>query len=75
MSTLSLRDMQLDLEQSAAYFESVSKILHGHAIYLKGLRTECRQEDLKLLESHASNLEKSMMYIKSAASRIAKGQR
>jgi hypothetical protein len=75
MSILSLKDMRLDLEQSAAYFESLSQIFDGHATYLKAQSTECGNEDLKLLESHAGNLAKSMTYIKSAALRIAKGTR
>ena len=71
MSTLSLKDMQLDLEDSAAYFDSLTQFLEGHAIYLKAQRVVCRQEDLNLLESHAGNLALSVSYIKNAALRIA----
>jgi len=72
MSTLSLKDMQLDLEDSAAYFDSLSQFLEGHAMYLKAQKVVCRQEDLMLLESHAGNLANSVSYIKSAALRIAR---
>lgn len=75
MSTISLKDMQLDLEDSAAYFDSLSQFLEGHAIYLKAQRAVCRQEDLKLLESHAGSLATSVTYIRTAASRIARRAR
>ena len=72
MPTISLSDMQLDIEKSAAYFESLSRVLDGHALYLRAQNAVCRQEDLRLIEGQVGSLSVSVSYLKSAALRIAK---
>ncbi|WP_296254468.1 MULTISPECIES: hypothetical protein [unclassified Pseudomonas] len=72
MPTLSLIDMQLDLEASVAHLESLSQMLTGHALYLAAFQTPCHHEDLKLVESRVGGLALSIQDLKAAALKIAR---
>lgn len=72
MPTLSLFDMQLDLEESAAHLESLSRMLTGHALYLKANQISTHREDLSLVEGRVGSLALSIQDLKSAALKIAK---
>ncbi|TDV65739.1 hypothetical protein [Pseudomonas sp. LP_7_YM] len=72
MPTLSLFDMQLDLEESAAHLESLSRVFTGHALYLKASQSSTHREDSSLVEGRVGGLALSIKDLKSAALKIAK---
>lgn len=67
-----LDNIQHDLEDTATHLDALSRMLRGHALYLRHSRLSDNSADIAYIERHLSGLDLSISDLRGVARNISK---
>lgn len=67
-----LNTIQHDLEDTATHFDALSRMLQGHALYLRHSRLTNSSDDIDFIESRLNGLALSISDLRGVARNISK---